>query len=224
MGRGPTHPPLCPGKLLLGLALGRAARQQSRPSGGRAGDGVGACIPLGRVWDRGRAESGHVPGLGPWQPCGVTHGVTGTFGEQDTPAAGWEAQVGVSLGGRPGAPPASRDSGGCLVPLPPGPGITCDPGVEPYPVGLCGDVLRAVRDLRLAAVQDAPDDRNAGHLLPATDQVLRLLKGHYPAGCRGPGQRSGGPGLGPFSTPTLPPPSLAQTPGVCSSASPPPTP
>lgn len=95
---------------------------------------------------------------------------------------------------------------------------------SPYPVGLCGDVLRAVRDLRLAAVQDAPDDRNAGHLLPATDQVLRLLKGHYPAGCRGPGQRSGGPGLGPFSTPTLPPPSPAQTPGVCSSASPPPTP
>lgn len=133
------------------------------------------------------------------------HGVTGTFDEQDTPASGWEAQVGVSLGGQPGAPPASRDSGSCPVPLPLGPGITCDPGMEPYPVALCGDVLCAVRDLRLAAVQDAPDDGNAGHLLPAADQVLWLLKGHYPAGCRGPGQQSGGLGLGPFSTPTLPP-------------------
>lgn len=99
--------------------------------------------------------------------------------------------MGVSLRGQPGAAPASRDSGSCPVPLPLGPGITCDPGVEPYPVALCGDVLSAVRDLGLAAVQDAPDDGNAGHLLPAADQVLWLLKGHYPAGCRGPGQRSG---------------------------------
>lgn len=66
-------------------------------------------------------------------------------------------------------------------------GRAFNPAVEPYPPALGRVVLCAVGDLGLAVVQDAPDDRNAGHLLPATDQVLGLLKGHYAAGCRGPG-------------------------------------
>lgn len=79
------------------------------------------------------------------------------------------------------------------------------PMLEPHPVALRRVVVGAVGDLRLATVQDAPDDGNAGHLFPATDQVLRLLEGHDPAGCRERGQWSGGPSLSPFSTPALPP-------------------
>jgi hypothetical protein len=55
---------------------------------------------------------------------------------------------------------------------------------NPYPIALGCVVLSAVGDLGFAIVQDAPDNRNAGHLLPVADQVLRLLKGHHPAGCK----------------------------------------
>lgn len=74
-----------------------------------------------------------------------------------------------------------------------------------YPVALGRVVLRAVGDLGLAIVQDAPDDRNAGHLIPAADRVLGLLKRHDPAGCKDPGGSQGHPaGRGPFSTTTCP--------------------
>ena len=83
----------------------------------------------------------------------------------------------MSLGGWPGAPPASQRLRQLPCPALAGPlGDAFDLMAEPYPVALCGVILCAVGDLGLAVVQDAPDDGNAGHLLSAADQVLRLLK------------------------------------------------
>lgn len=108
---------------------------------------------------------------------------------------------GVSLGGQPGAPQAS--SGWqlpCPAPIRPL-GCALNPTAESYPVAQCCVVLRAVGDLGLAIVQDAPDDRNAGHLLPTADRVLRLLKGHNPTGYKERGLRSESPGLSPSQLP-----------------------
>ena len=97
----------------------------------------------------------------------------------------------VSLGGQPVAQPASRDPGCRCVQPPLGPWDVPDLVARTHPVGLGGVVLRAVGDLRLAAVQDAPDHGDAGNVLPAADQVLGLLKGHDPAGCKEPGAGQG---------------------------------
>lgn len=70
-------------------------------------------------------------------------------------------------------------------------GCAPDPVVQTHPVALRCVVLRAVGDLGLAVVQDTPDDGDAGHMLPAADQVLGLLKGHDPAGCKEPGTGRG---------------------------------
>lgn len=79
------------------------------------------------------------------------------------------------------------------------------PLTEPYPVPVCCVILCAVGDLGLAIIQDVPDDREAGHLLSTAHRVLRLLKGHYPAGCKEAGYWSGGPGLNSFLAPSVPP-------------------
>lgn len=98
----------------------------------------------------------------------------------------------MSLAGQPGAPPASLGLWQPPCPALAGAlGNAFDPVAEPYPVALRGVILSAVGDLGFAVVQDAPDDRNAGHLLSAADQVLRLLKGHYSAGCEDPGTGQG---------------------------------
>ena len=77
-------------------------------------------------------------------------------------------------------------------PAPTGPlGRALDLVVETHLVALRCVVLRAVGDLGLAVVQDTPDDGDAGHVLPAADQVLGLLKGHDPAGCKEPGTGQG---------------------------------
>ena len=95
------------------------------------------------------------------------------------------------MGDQPVAPLASRHPGCCCVRLPPGPWDVPDAAARTHPVALGGVVLRAVGDLRLAAVQDAPDHGDAGHMLPAADQVLGLLKGHDPAGCKESGAGQG---------------------------------
>lgn len=115
---------LCPERLTLSLGLGGPARQTVTAVGASPW-AHGAAIPPqeaqspqtgagGRVHfamkgllEGGHEWSGHVSGLSPWQRWG-TQRVTGTFGEQDTPATGREAQVDMSLGGQPGPPPASR--------------------------------------------------------------------------------------------------------------------
>lgn len=74
-----------------------------------------------------------------------------------------------------------------------------------YPVALCCIVLCAVGDLGFAVIQDVPDDRDADHLLSTAHGVLRLLKGHNPAGCKERWGWSGGLGLRSISTPSLPP-------------------
>lgn len=100
-------------------------------------------------------------------------------------------QMDMSLGGQPAAPPASR------LRQPPCPartgplGCALDSVMQTHPVALRCVVLRAVGDLGLAVVQDTPDDGDAGHVLPAANQVLGLLKGHDPAGCKEPGTGQG---------------------------------
>lgn len=73
-------------------------------------------------------------------------------------------------------------------------GCALDPVVETHPAAMCCVVLCAVGDLGPAVVQDTPDDGDAGHVLPAADKVLGLLKGHDPAGCKGAGAGQGVPG------------------------------
>lgn len=118
---------------------------------------------------------------------------------------------------------ASRDPGSRHVRAPPPhPGPPCpQPQGGAYPVALCRVVLCAVGDLGLAVVQDAPDDGNAGHLLPGTDQVLRLLKGHYPVGCKGPGRVRGSKPQSPLYSP-IHRHRTAQMPGGCLSPRTPP--
>lgn len=69
---------------------------------------------------------------------------------------------------------------------------------------MCCIILCAVGDLRLAVIQDVPDDRDADYLLATAHGVLRLLKGYYPAGCKEPQCWSGGLGLSFLLTPSLP--------------------